>query len=625
MSLLTYLIKSCLFQAVAYLGYQWFLDREPLGHLKRTYLLVSLVLSLTVPLVPVGNIAPEVVPVFPAVPVEVVTSPMPMPVAQEPKVTEPDAMPPAADVAPPPAPAPVQTPASFPLTTVLWWAYGLITLLAFGRFLSSLLPLVRQLRRGTVMSSGAVRLVALPHPVAPHTFLRWVFYFGASPPGRDVLAHERAHARQLHSLDRLFVGLLRVLFWWNPLLLLFERAIRHNHELLADRAVLDAGFSTYTYQKNLLHALTPGQPTLPALASAADFNLTKKRFTMMYQNPTSRTQRIVRGLLAAGLWAILIVGFGDRLVAQDPPPPPPSPPSAPAAAPPAPTAPRLIKLPVLQPTTEQLLKWQNPTEYGVWLDGKRIDNDRLADYQPKDFGYYFVSKLYRNAKNYGQHTYQVDLSTLAYHQAQPPLQLPPDNSSRSGLRSFGWMSFPLPGTGTKATPQPVTGADLARWRADDRYTIRLNYQSVANGKLAEYTADDFEPAFGQVTADVRRGVSATIWLRTKEQAGGTPPPPPPLAVEMVPGQQPRSQPSTDQLVEWRDGKTYGIWLNGEEIANEELKNYAPEDFAHWSSYKFPKRAKNYGRFVYGIELFTVERVARVEAEARRLAGELGLE
>jgi len=68
------------------------------------------------------------------------------------------------------------------------------------------------------------------------------------------------------------------------------------------------------------------------------------------------------------------------------------------------------------PTTEQLKKWADGKIYGVWLDGKRIANTSLENYKPADFGIYFVSKLEKNATNYGKHYYQVDLMTHNYYE-----------------------------------------------------------------------------------------------------------------------------------------------------------------------------------------------------------------
>ena len=63
------------------------------------------------------------------------------------------------------------------------------------------------------------------------------------------------------------------------------------------------------------------------------------------------------------------------------------------------------------PTKEEFESWKSLTNYGIWLDGKRIENSELDRYKPSDFSLFFVSKLARNAKNYGKHVYQLDLFT----------------------------------------------------------------------------------------------------------------------------------------------------------------------------------------------------------------------
>ena len=49
--------------------------------------------------------------------------------------------------------------------------------------------------------------------------------------------------------------------------------------------------------------------------------------------------------------------------------------------------------------------------YGIWIDEKRVNNDVLKNYVNTDFAQVFVSKLMKNAINYGKHYYQVDLMT----------------------------------------------------------------------------------------------------------------------------------------------------------------------------------------------------------------------
>jgi N-acetylmuramoyl-L-alanine amidase len=72
------------------------------------------------------------------------------------------------------------------------------------------------------------------------------------------------------------------------------------------------------------------------------------------------------------------------------------------------------------PSAEQMKTWMDAKTYGVWIDGKRTDNGSLAKYKPSEFGLYYVSRLEKNATNYGKHFYQVDLMTHKYYEKSFP-------------------------------------------------------------------------------------------------------------------------------------------------------------------------------------------------------------
>ena len=66
------------------------------------------------------------------------------------------------------------------------------------------------------------------------------------------------------------------------------------------------------------------------------------------------------------------------------------------------------------PTSEQFKSYSDPEIYGVWLDGKRVDNNILANYSNTDIAYTSMSRLLQNATNYGKHDFQVTLMTNSY-------------------------------------------------------------------------------------------------------------------------------------------------------------------------------------------------------------------
>lgn len=68
------------------------------------------------------------------------------------------------------------------------------------------------------------------------------------------------------------------------------------------------------------------------------------------------------------------------------------------------------------PTAKQWEAFKNGKIYGVWIDGKRVQNSALEQYTTADFSQTFVSKLSKNSVNYGKHYYQVNLMTNEYYE-----------------------------------------------------------------------------------------------------------------------------------------------------------------------------------------------------------------
>ena len=69
------------------------------------------------------------------------------------------------------------------------------------------------------------------------------------------------------------------------------------------------------------------------------------------------------------------------------------------------------------PTAAEYELWKDASKYGVWIDGKKVDNSELARYKHSDFSYYFVSGLTKTAKDYGKYLYHLSLETTSNYQA----------------------------------------------------------------------------------------------------------------------------------------------------------------------------------------------------------------
>ena len=75
----------------------------------------------------------------------------------------------------------------------------------------------------------------------------------------QILEHEKWHIRLLHSYDLLFVELLKVVFWFNPILWLYQRSLSEVHEYEVDTRMIQT-HNPQMYAQLLLKLATGTSP-----------------------------------------------------------------------------------------------------------------------------------------------------------------------------------------------------------------------------------------------------------------------------------------------------------------------------------------------------------------------------
>lgn len=116
-----------------------------------------------------------------------------------------------------------------------------------------------------------------------------------------ILKHECCHISQRHSLDLLWMDLLRIFYWWNPAFYLIRSLMAANHEALADQAAVKNA-DDQTYRKLLLRQWM--RPRL-SLTHEFHFSYTRHRIDMISSKSKSRKWKYLLALsvlvLAGGM------------------------------------------------------------------------------------------------------------------------------------------------------------------------------------------------------------------------------------------------------------------------------------------------------------------------------------
>lgn len=300
--MITYLTYSTASMALLLLFYHMILEKEKMHHINRGYLLFSLIFSFTIPFIPVG-LADSLIPWFRTLLVPEI-QPLPYSSSAEGGWTEfgSEGIMPVTE----------SSGATLSLFTQLaLLVYTTVAGVLFVRLLRIFHMIQMKADRNPRRLFDGYEIVLLNENVVPHTFMSTIFLnrqqYQNREIGREVMLHELTHAKQKHTLDILFVEMLKVLLWFNPVLYLYKKAILLNHEFLADQAVISSGVRVSDYQTLLLKTLL-GQPS-HGLLSNFNYSLTKKRLHMMTQT-TPKIRSFLKIIALLPLFVTLALFLG---------------------------------------------------------------------------------------------------------------------------------------------------------------------------------------------------------------------------------------------------------------------------------------------------------------------------
>lgn len=281
-----YLLKSAAVLTLFYGVYKIFLERETFFQSLRAYLLLGLASSLLLPGLKIREyVLVETIP-----------------------LTQTQVVPAGADGVP--------QVASLPLADILIWIY-LSGLVFFGvRFAMQLGSLYLFLRKRPKTKEGPYWIIPTSDDTAPFSFFRYIVYPHKRFQGHEleqVLAHEKAHSDQFHSLDILFSELICVVLWFNPVVWLYHKEVQKNLEYIADSNPNIIRNESKSYEFLLLKT---AQPTYQlALTSSFYQSLIKKRIQMLQKSKSNNIMYLKFGIILP-LLAAFVLNFNTEIVAQ---------------------------------------------------------------------------------------------------------------------------------------------------------------------------------------------------------------------------------------------------------------------------------------------------------------------
>ena len=215
---------------------------------------------------------------------------------------------------------------TFHFLPLLYWTIAVLLAAYLVYQLAGVLVLIR---RHTLIYKNGHKVVMLSSGTHTFSFFNLIFIprgISSDAEYRQVVCHELAHVRQLHSLDILLFRIIKIVQWFNPFVYLMETMLKETHEYLADEAVLKQDSNAGQYRLLLLSQVFGIKP---GLFSFFNHSLIKNRIAMMTRQKSPPRSRLKYLIIVPFLMLVILVVCCNKngSLAPPPPPPPPPPPS----------------------------------------------------------------------------------------------------------------------------------------------------------------------------------------------------------------------------------------------------------------------------------------------------------
>jgi TonB family protein len=277
MNVLDYLLRTTLYLLLFAGCYQVLLRRTTYFGLNRAYLLLTLLASLLLPFASVPDSASETLP----------TGVITLPTFTAGRQPQPSVF-------------------DWSVPVMLWIGYGVGVLVMLVRLAGRLVVIQRLIRQGAAQRRADYVLVRLTHDrIASFSFGRCLVlnHSDAQMTPDALIRHEEAHIRQRHTVDILCLEVAQAVFWFNPTLWYYKRALQEVHEFLADKAASGQVSASYTHQ---LVSYALDAPVVALTTPFISFSTLKQRVIML-QKPTSPRRALLGYALVLPLAATLVM------------------------------------------------------------------------------------------------------------------------------------------------------------------------------------------------------------------------------------------------------------------------------------------------------------------------------
>ena len=198
-----------------------------------------------------------------------------------------------------------------------FWIYGIIVLLLLLKVMYNSFSLYKTLKNKPILKQEPFLFVDVEDDVAPFSFFNFIVYNSklySESELNSILTHEKIHSAQKHSIDVLITKLFSIVFWFNPFMQWYKKAIVQNLEYIADQKAIECIQDKKSYQLTLLKVVSH-QNCLP-ITNHFYQSLIKKRIVMLNTNQSHKRNAWKYAVVVPALIAFVLL-FQIKIIAQE--------------------------------------------------------------------------------------------------------------------------------------------------------------------------------------------------------------------------------------------------------------------------------------------------------------------
>ncbi len=196
-------------------------------------------------------------------------------------------------------------------------AYSIGILIFLMKFAFDFYSLSKILQGKTIQKQNDFKFINVTENVSPFSFFNSIVYNASlysDTELENILEHEKVHSTQNHTIDVLISRLFCIIFWFNPLVWLYKKAILQNLEFIADCEASKIISDKKAYQLTLLKITT--QENCVAISNHFYQSLIKKRIVMLNKNQSNK-KNYWKYAFVLPLLGAFVFFFQVKVVAQE--------------------------------------------------------------------------------------------------------------------------------------------------------------------------------------------------------------------------------------------------------------------------------------------------------------------